>query len=92
MTVTVNVTQEDIDRGKPMDPSLCPVMYGVWRAGLHPKIYAVGRSGFFGQHHDFKNPPLIAPVAAVREFIDRFDDGKKVKPFSFEIEVPEDFE
>lgn len=89
MTITVNVTQADIDRGKPMDPHLCPIMYGIWSAGLHPKIYSVGRAGFYAQYH--KDFETLAPLTAdARHFLDAFDDGNKVKPFTFEIELPED--
>jgi hypothetical protein len=81
----IRVLRTDIKRGKPGSSSRCPVALAVRRV--------------FGRHPDFTNVSVglwiivsnkildvrIPKVAL--EFIKRFDAGRKVKPFTFEIKT-----
>ena len=85
----VEVTEEDIDRGMRHDPHCCAVARGIHRAvGLHVGdrvsvgsrdcTIQWGKARFRGEIPD-----------EVGQFIDAFDEGFKVKPFSFELDLIE---
>lgn len=77
----ITVTQADIEEGRPYNCNLCPVALAVSRAFRVPQ-HAVSVDGLFitvnDQNYD--------PPALVDEFIQAFDDGKKVIPFSFDLD------
>ena len=94
MKYTVNVTQEDIDKGVQNDCFSCPI--GLALHKLFPKniyrIYNHYINFFFpGQYN---NPKFLStsksfdlPLEA-KIFITNFDSNTNdVKPFSFEIEI-----
>jgi hypothetical protein len=93
MKITVNVTQEDINRGVRQNGERCPVALALIRALalasgeliIRPTIAL--SSGFvcanvlgFDRHHDYPIP------GAARDFIQKFDRGLHVEPFTFEFE------
>ncbi len=93
MKYTVNVTKQDIDFGRRGSPHGCPfilaakrVIPKAWTVGLGQKWYCLNIGS------DYSDPTFFSidlPPDAdkwVRE-LDRF--GKRVKPASFEIEVPD---
>lgn len=78
---TINVTQEDIERGKRNSCFQCPLVYAISRAldcGVH-----VHRNCFFVRD---ELDDYSLPQSAI-DFIAAFDAGEKVEPFSFEVEV-----
>lgn len=80
----IEVTQEDIERGKRCDGLICPISQAVKRATGN--TVCVSQNYFFllsraSSMDDFKLPqPAI-------DFIAAFDAGQPVEPFSFEVEV-----
>jgi hypothetical protein len=85
-TVTVNVTQEDIDRGRRGSCGRCPVARAIRRDArltnilVDPFYVVVGLAtpAFFTVHL-----PRIA-----RRFIEAFDAGRPVRPIAFPLRVP----
>lgn len=77
--VTVEVTAEDIAKGKPMECLNCPVALACMRAGLDD--IAVCDSSL-DSDGSIRTPDVVA------EFIHAFDNGKPVHPFTFNLEIP----
>lgn len=83
MLKTINVTQEDINNGKPGEPSYCPIALAAQRVipervRVRTRIMNIGKYG---------ETVVSLPIVAV-EFVEDFDAHCKVQPFSFEITVP----
>ena len=75
----VNVTEEDIVRGKRGDCSLCPIALAVGR--LFPKAtYISVQSNKIA----VDDTEFFVPNSAIA-FIGRFDHGSSVYPFSFPL-------
>lgn len=73
----IQVTQNDIDKGKRCDNTLCPVALALNRKGVFARvsmcfIRARGRIAEIPEH--------------VSELIFQFDHGLDVAPFEFEVE------
>lgn len=89
---TIEVTQQDIDTGFRLDCTQCPVARAINR-GLSPGcVCGVGQGyikicspGLAGRTVGIDMPP------AVRRFINRYDTGKKTKPFTFDLNIPAEF-
>jgi hypothetical protein len=94
--VRVEVTQRDIDRGKPRDTEECPVALALKR-GLKASRGGVGLEGFYFVEHGFWQRFFRQPSSrvfqgtlpeAARSFIALYDGyGSTPQPFSFEVEV-----
>lgn len=78
----VDVTQEHIDCGKPLEPLYCPVALAIDEQAH--KVVIVNYWKLAAADDSFSSP---TPVV-VRRFVERFDRGLSVKPFSFELEFP----
>lgn len=83
------VTQEDIDRGRPRDCAACPGARCIART-LYPynlpiSTWHVSREWVTGWY-EVQLVAYRTPVA-LSEFIDKYDDGISVEPFTFEMEV-----
>ena len=82
MKKKITVTQGDIETGIPNLPLDCPISLAMRKRGLEYcviKVFAHRRFGF--------GPDKIRLPVKAQSFIKRFDAGKKVKPFSFEVEL-----
>ena len=80
----ITVTQKQIDEGVPGSGKNSPVAKAIAEKTNDEERYAeVSILGIFyyvdGIHYRVDIPP------AVREFIDRFDSGLPVEPFTFEL-------
>lgn len=80
--ITVRVTQDDIDRGVRGSTTDCPVARALCRAVPNAFI-RVWKDVAFVRIHRVEIPPKV------RRFIHDFDDYRAVKPFSFEIDIPD---
>lgn len=81
--IEFNVTATDIDNGVPLCSELCPVARAINRK-LRRCTAAVGvgaKTIYLGK---FETVPMPDDVY---EFAAAFDEGKKVKPFRFTLEV-----
>lgn len=80
-SMTVNVTQKHIDEGWPRVCGKCPIALALkenaWTQPMvtHKQIWDCYNYG--------KTISNLPPEAC--EFIEKFDKGEKVEPFSFEI-------
>lgn len=97
--ITINVTQDDIDRGEQSGTSSCPVARAITREiGTRVSVLTTGAHGYiprktflkFWQKSPEKFIRITFP-SSVSKFIVNFDSyGPKdihVKPFKFEAEV-----
>jgi hypothetical protein len=79
--VKINITLDDIWRGRPYSMSECPIALAIARAvGGNVKVFVHVRDGTVVGEKVF----YLHEIASA--FIDRFDKGKKVEPFSFDLE------
>lgn len=79
-TKTINVTKYFIRRGTRCQSTACPVALAIHRAGL--RGLSVDRWGVFKDGlADMRFPKKVS------EFIERFDNGEPVKPFSFVLRI-----
>lgn len=86
-TIQVEVGQELIDRGVQKDCSECPVALGISRNT--GRFVTVSRGLItFSRGNSFIG--RVPTPASARAFIDDFDAGRPVSPFSFPLEVPEE--
>jgi len=85
----VKVTKNHIDRGKPDSCYNCPIALA-----LHEADYAVSYMVTVSPVHvhlEFSGieTEMDLPLPQIAcDFIDDFDNGRKVKPFEFELEIP----
>jgi hypothetical protein len=81
--VRIEVTEEDIDRGKPEDRCACPVARAVRRAVGIPTSVAMDKIVV-----DYATPwqTEIWTPDEVSIFVELFDIGGAVEPFAFELE------
>jgi hypothetical protein len=82
--MAIQVTQQDIDRGKRGDDCWCPVALAINRwSGRNSSVdvdtVVIGIDTADGKPDEFLTPPKIA------EFIRRFDNGEPVEPFEFDL-------
>jgi len=79
----IDVTQDDIDFGEPHKPCDCPIALAIDRQwpGSLPYVNADGISlTIDGVEYDYYMPDIAV------SFMDAFDDGDPVRPFSFTID------
>ena len=81
----IEVTQDLIDKGEAKDCSSCPVALAILVAtgAQAVEVYATG--GFLATRR--RGTEFVMPVEA-RQFIVDFDAGKRVAPFSFDLDLP----
>lgn len=85
VTVEVNVTQEDINKGVRQNGSSCAIARRLTKLGFED----VNVGGSDDMHIGEEELVVSEPVTVDR-FIERFDENRKsVKPFKFHIKVPE---
>lgn len=88
-TITVHVTQGDIDAGCFLDSTGCPVALALWRhTRLQWDVSACGAVVTEPVGGDGRQVMVRLPDS-VRRFVSEFDSGRDVLPFSFRIDVPE---
>lgn len=97
--VTVDVTQEDIDHGESNNCYNCPVARAAVRALGQTAVIAVSANAINVFGEDGTRELVIALPIEATQFIDTVDRcvdevgsiafRKVVKPFSFEVEVPD---
>lgn len=84
VTVTVDVTQKDIARGKPGDCWWCPIALAARRALGGWTIHVSGQTLSDGEAFKWsRKMPMVAHIFQVR-----FDSERPVSPFAFKLRVP----
>lgn len=79
--MTIHVQQKHIDNGQRAECAHCPLALAFHDAGLERAMIASGAVSWG------INSSAALPAEAHR-FYREFDSGLKVKPFTFEIEIP----
>lgn len=74
----ITVTEDDIKHGIRGYPDRCPVALAVSRETGHFDVFVDGDIHFYMFDMTFSR-------RCVSKFVERFDHGKPVKPFSFNI-------
>lgn len=78
----INVTQEDIDNGEPSSRK-CPVAIAILSAGFDDvRVEALHLRFVLDRFQYARSTPDI-----VADFLEEFDSGAAVEPFSFTLEV-----
>lgn len=80
--MVINVTQEDIEMGSPSLCYNCPIAWAAKRA-IAGSFAAVDGIKMVIESEE-KRTRYWLPEEA-RKFVDDFDSGRPVKPFSFEV-------
>lgn len=75
----VNVTQRDIDKGHPVMATLCPIARSLHRHATM-RDAAVSTRMIYDPSVGYIDLPKSA-----KKFVEMFDNGEPVKPFSFRI-------
>lgn len=83
----INVTQKDIDGGLVCVCSRCPVALATMRAFNSPHVEVRGTIQVLTKQGEvvFQSSMIEDTMPTAHEFIERFDGGLDVSPFSFEI-------
>lgn len=79
----VIVTQDHIKNGMRYSSTLCPIALSLREHGVAPTVGAAN-AGLYGKNGFFYRGRL--PDAA-QLFVARFDEGDKVEPFEFDLEL-----
>jgi hypothetical protein len=81
-TVTIDVTQEDIDKGERGDACKCPIALACHRILKEGVWVCEDLMSISGEDED-----VVLPDEA-QDFIKRFDYGHSPEPFTFTIQIP----
>ena len=86
--VLIDVTQECIDKGVRGDCELCAVAIAARNCELFGECRV--RDTYLFASRSYGGPGRIELPMIAQQFIKRFDGVATVKPFSFEVEVPDE--
>ena len=85
-TVEISVTAKDITEGDAEECTSCPIALAAARkfpdrrVRVYPLSIVLAAIGTYSRY--------MLPAEAIR-FVDDFDNGHSVQPFTFQLEVPE---
>lgn len=82
MTTQITVTQEDITNGFPGSYTSCPVALALRRVFPEEGVDVDSDSLIIGDRE-------VETSEAVGGFMEEFDEGSPVEPFTFTLELPE---
>lgn len=87
--ITINVSQEHIDKGKRINSVLCPVALAIVDTIKDEYVFvSAGYNGvviFKGNIEECKTYNI---PSYVKDYMLEFDHGHKIKPFSFTLNYP----
>lgn len=84
----IKVTGEDIEKGRPRNGERCPIARAAKR--VLKKVSSVSEHNIIF-HHTTDNAGDCQLPRAANRFVNRFDDDKTVKPFTFQVSAPVEF-
>jgi hypothetical protein len=88
MRVKIEVTQDDIEKGKRNQCNLCPVARAVKRVA---HIWGVGSPGVYPTERMAPLNSIADLPYKARTFVCRFDNALPVKPFTFTLNIPKEY-
>lgn len=80
MKILIKVTEKDIENGKINNPTSCPIASAVKRR-ISDRLVIIGVDKMM-----LDNDYVVLPQRAL-EFINHFDNKKKIKPFNFYLSI-----
>lgn len=86
--IKIEVTQEDIEKGKPRKSSHCPIARAIKQQCRNGTSVQVSEDGISIEHNSRYGYASDHPPTRAVRFIERFDRGRPVKPFKFFHEIP----
>lgn len=87
-TVKISVTAEHINAGEQRDCADCPVALAI-KDTLHPLSIEITDDFIHFGLPGGRYSPVHTPEN-VSYFVDKFDDGQPVQPFTFTLELPDE--
>lgn len=84
MKILIRVTQEDIDRGERRSCAECPVALAVRRHFLGTPAFSFYENV---EIDDGKDRLIAGTPEIATNFMEAFDDGESVSPFSFTLDL-----
>ena len=84
--IEVSVTETRIAKGRPGCGYACPIALALRGAGFR-KAEVYGYKVWFDGRRDSGRTRLLPSPA--RRFVERFDSGKSVRPFTFKLKRPQ---
>lgn len=90
MLLTVDVTQADIDAGTPKAKCGCPIALALDRAGHAASIIIDDQQPSVGCVNVFISGLWADLPDEASCFVDRFDAGRSVQPFTFTLDLKAD--
>ncbi len=81
----INITDGDIKRGTKMDSDSCPIALATKRAFKYNKMTTPHVLGSLMKFYANKRRQVVFLPIKAKNFISKFDNGEKVKPFKFVI-------
>ena len=84
----IQVTKKHIEKGKLNDCYSCPVALALSDTFMGTRAYVDGISLVIGYGIVFQTAFSVGTPKKVNDFIEKFDEMKPVKPFSFRIRKP----
>lgn len=85
MSIYVSVTKDHIKRGKKISTCNCPIALAIKDAfKVNSGVYA-SHENILDYSKDRFNPIRYVTTKAMSNFMQTFDSGKKVNPFSFQL-------
>lgn len=95
-TITICVTQDDIDKGEPCVGDQCAIARAVSRIADGLFVHVTRHDACFGGSADFPEFKAVLPFE-VSEWVRHFDmpeiaklEGGLVKPIVFDVSIPDD--
>ncbi len=85
MKKLIKVTKDDISKGKPRANNRCPIARAIKRILPNWEFIEIGREYMT---YGILPRQRVELNQRAKCFIDQFDDGKKVKSFSFYLDIP----
>lgn len=80
----IEVTQEDIENGKPYSAWSCAIAVAIRRATRREIVWVkLGENTIALYRREIPLPH------SVKEWAERFDEGRSVEPFTFDLDIPE---
>lgn len=86
VAVKVNITKYFIKKGERGNPRSCPVALALYKIGVK-KATVFGDLLYVPVGNFFDERISVGLPKSVERFVGNFDDGNKVKPFSFVLRV-----
>lgn len=79
----INVTQKNINNGKPCSSGFCPIALALQDMGFTEVDVCYGSTSFKNE----SGMQLVETSPLMEDFFHKFDEGLKVEPFSFQLEI-----